>query len=95
MRPHGAARAAATAPRPSLTLPLRYGRADAGRLARKRNDLMAAIMSEARSRGGFDKGTLAMAQIGLTRGGPEVRPIAKTAYGPSPLVKSAALSARS
>jgi len=36
-RPRRAARAAATAPRPSLTLTLRSGRANAGRLARKTN----------------------------------------------------------
>jgi hypothetical protein len=37
--PNGAARAAASAPRPSLSLPLHSGRANAGRLARKANFL--------------------------------------------------------
>ena len=67
---HGAARTAATAPWPPLplTLPLRPGqRRSAGA---ESGDLGAAINRESsRGRGGFDKGTLAAAHIGLTRAG--------------------------
>ena len=35
-----------------------------------------------RGRGGFDKGTLAAAHIGLMRAGPEASPIRQPAYGP-------------
>ena len=91
-----AARAAATARTPPLplTLPLRRRqRRSAGAKAEVPSG--AATAQKFQGRGGFDKGTLAMAPIGLMAGRPEARPIAKTAYGPSPLVKSAALSARS
>ena len=43
-------------------------------------------------RGGFDKGTLAAAQIGLTRAGQKPSPIARQAYGQPPLIKSTAPS---
>ena len=47
-----------------------YGFQDAGRLARKSGDFRAAINRESsRAASGFDKGTLAMAHIGLTGAG--------------------------
>jgi hypothetical protein len=39
-------------------------------------------MSSSRAASRFDKGTLAMAQIGLMQGMPEGSPIAGQAYGP-------------
>ncbi len=47
----------------------RYGRASAGRLARMLNTLGPRLAKKLQGRGGFDKGTLAMARIGLTRAG--------------------------
>src|SRR5262249_57854429 len=44
-------------------------------------------------RSNLDKGTLAAAHIGLVRAG-QRPPDRRTAYGPPPLVKAAALSAR-
>ena len=46
-----------------------------------------------RARSGLDKGTLAAAHIGLVRAG-QRPPDRRTAYGPPPLVKPAAPSAR-
>jgi hypothetical protein len=68
-RPHGTTRAADSVPWPTLTLPLPLRPGQRRSAGAKRKDLGAAISSRVRSRGGFDKGTLAMAQIGLMRTG--------------------------
>jgi hypothetical protein len=47
----------------------RYGGAHAGRLARKAKPCRPQSTEKFHGRSGFDKGTLAMAQIGLTRAG--------------------------
>jgi hypothetical protein len=93
-----AARAAASAPWPSLplalplvlplVLPLRPGPAPVGwrekqsLLGPQSTDKVSTAASE------FDKGTLAMAHTGLNGGRREASPIRRQAYGPSPLVKS-------
>jgi hypothetical protein len=55
----------------------------------------AADTGRGPGRGGFDKGTLAAALIGLIPVGWEASPVREQAYGPPPLVKSAAPSAQS
>lgn len=85
-----ATRAADSAPRPSLSLARRFGRANAGRLARKAGFSNAANDPQGRGvaadltrdpRDGPDR---------ANAGRPEASPIARPAYGPSSLVKSAA-----
>ena len=86
-----AARAADSAPRPSLplALPLRPGqRRSAGAKGRVPSGPLKP--GSHRGRGGFDKGTLAAALIGLMRAGQKPARSARQAYGPPPLVKSAA-----
>ena len=66
----GPARAAASAPGRHSRCRSRDGQANAGRLARKAKYLGAAINRVSSSAAsGFDKGTLAMAHIGLTGAG--------------------------
>jgi hypothetical protein len=57
-------------------------------------DFKGALTRAGPGRSGLDKGTLAAAQIGLVRAG-QRPPDRRTAYGPPPLVKPAAPSARS
>jgi hypothetical protein len=81
-----AARAADSAPRPSLSLARRSGRANAGRLARKAKYLGAAINRVSFwDVSGFDKGTLAMAHIGLTGAGEKPARFADKRTGHRPL----------
>ena len=64
----------------------RYGGASAGRLARKPKIPGAAVTgSSPVSRGGFDKGTLAAAPIGLKAGRPKGSPIADKRTSRRPL----------
>src|SRR5262249_3290180 len=63
-----AARAADTAARPPLPLTLPLRPAHAGRLARRAQSFGAAKPGSHQGRGGFDKGTLAAAHIGLIAG---------------------------
>ena len=86
-RQHGAhATAPAGAPAPAAPTPV--GWRESQRLMRARH------RRAGQGRGGFDKGTLALAHIGLNAGRLEASPIAGPAYGPAPLVKSAAPSAK-
>ena len=68
--PHGAARVADSAARPTLplTLPLRPGLTPVG-WREGATELRAANPDSHQGRGGFDKGTLAAALIGLMRAG--------------------------
>ena len=64
----------------------RYGRPDAGRLARKAHRLRGRRNPGSRQgRGGFDKGTLAAALIGLMRAGQKPAPSADKRTGRRPL----------
>ena len=81
---------------PSLTLPLPLRRASAGRLARKAKYLGAAINRVSSwAASGFDKGTLAMAHIGLMGAGEKPARFADKRTGHRPLSTPATPSARS
>ena len=94
-----AARAAATAPRPSLPLRSRCapdGRANVGRLARQAGYFGAAITPESSGAGAVTDLTREPSRrpTSGTCGQAEASPIRGQAYGPPPLVKSAAPSAQ-
>ena len=65
----------------------RYGGTEPVGWREKRKALDRGRPGSSRAAAGFDKGTLAMAQIGLT-GQARSPPDRQTAYGPSPLAKS-------
>jgi hypothetical protein len=66
--------------------PRRVPRSNAGRLARRTRGFGAAeTPGSHQGRGGFDKGTLAAAHIGLRQAGPKGSPIAGKRTGRRPL----------
>ena len=92
--PTGAARAAASAPLPSLTLslPLRPGQR---RSAGAKSKMGAALNRESSgAASGFEKGTLAMAHIRLTGAGEKPARFADKRTGHRPLSNPATPSAR-
>ena len=66
-RPHGAARAADSAPRPSLSLALTLRGECRSAGAKAKYGRGPRSTQGDQGRGGFDKGTLAAARIGLKR----------------------------